>query len=591
MIKGIAASSGVGVGLAVVMTAREVPQGTAPAGAPGGVAATSTGGATPGAATAGAATAAASEKQRFRAGREIALSYYQDLVGRVRDAAGEEEAEIFEGHIEILGGEDLEEGVDELITNTSISAEDAVRAFCEENAQEFEELESEYFQQRASDIRDIGSRLAEAIHFGSIADLGDIPEESVIVAEELSPSATARLDLGRVVAIVTEKGGRTSHAAILARSLAIPCVTGVPGVLAQVPAGQLVAVDGDSGEVWPALDPKGDSKTLESFRQRANNSNQLKEQRREWSKSTPAQTADGRSILLSANIGTAAEAEAAREIGAAGSGLVRSEFFFMRVKEFPSRKQQAEEYRKICAALAPHTVTIRLLDCGADKPLPYAQQSPEDNPYLGERGIRFLMNRTEQLRNQVEAISEIAAEGYAVKLMIPMVISASEVRVVREAAVGSVSIGIMVETPASVIALDRLLPEVEFVSIGTNDLTQYILAVDRGNAGVAPLYQEFHPAVLAAIDYVVNHSHAAGVPVGVCGDMASRPASAVALLALGVDQLSAGIDAIPDLKAALRKVTSQDLENLARQLLSAPDADTARQAAEKLVHDVGRPWE
>ena len=578
MIKGIAASSGVGVGQAVVMTAREVPQGSVAASKAGSAA---DGGSPPG----------SDEKQRFRAGREIALSYYQELVQRVRTAASEEEAEIFEGHIEILGGEDLEEGTYELLETDTISAEDAVRSFCEETAQEFEALESEYFQQRASDIRDIGSRLAEAIHFGSIADLGDIPEESVIVAEELSPSATARLDLGKVVAIVTEKGGRTSHAAILARSLAIPCVTGVPGVLAQVPAGQLVAVDGDSGEVWPNIDPRNDQQALAGFRQRASSSHQLKEQRREWSKNTPAQTADGRAVLLSANIGTAAEAEAAREIGAAGSGLVRSEFFFMRVKEFPSRKQQAEEYRKICAALAPHTVTIRLLDCGADKPLPYAQQGPEDNPYLGERGIRFLMNRSEQLRNQVEAISEVAAEGYAVKLMIPMVISANEVQVVREAAHGSVSIGIMVETPASVIALDRLLPEVEFVSIGTNDLTQYILAVDRGNAGVAPLYQEFHPAVLAAIDHVVNHSHAAGVPVGVCGDMASRPASAVALLALGVDQLSAGIDAIPDLKAALRKVKSQDLENLARQLLSAPDADTARKAAEKLVQDVGRPWE
>ncbi|SIQ12562.1 phosphoenolpyruvate--protein phosphotransferase [Alkalispirochaeta americana] len=573
MMKGIPASAGVGVGRAVVLVEREVP----PEPDPGSGACQT--------------RMREEERQRFLQGREAALAYYRELTENVRATAGDDEAAIFEGHLEILGSEDLEEGVEELLSARIRPAEAAVHAFCEATAREFEELESEYFRQRASDIRDIGRRLAEAIHFGEIAGSTDLVEESVIIADELSPSATARLDLGKVAALVTVKGGRTSHAAILARSLAIPCVTGVSGLLSRIKGHELVAVDGDRGEVWTALDEHRDRQILHDFRSRAAASRRFVEHRRLWSKEHPAATADGRAVMLSANVGSIAEAEAAREIGAEGSGLVRSEFFFMRCTGYPSRDDQRVEYGGICEALSPHGVTIRLLDCGADKPLPYAGQKAEDNPYLGERGIRFLMERPEQLHAQVAAIADCADEGHPVKLMIPMVISPGEVRTVREQVQGDLQIGIMVETPASVLALHHLLPLVDFVSIGTNDLTQYILAVDRGNAGVARLYQEFHPAVLAAINQVVVQSHAAGVSVSVCGDMASRPDSAIALLALGVDQLSSGIDAIPEIKATIAQVSSHQLQALTEKLLGASEAAVAAAHAAELTAAVQWPWE
>ncbi|TVR66300.1 MAG: phosphoenolpyruvate--protein phosphotransferase [Spirochaetaceae bacterium] len=575
MKKGIAAAPGTGVGRAAILQQRVVPHicaGADPV-VPGTL---------------------DNELERFRRGRAVAVEYYRSLVERVRTSAGEEEAEIFEGHLEILTGEDLEEAVEEAIGTRHVAAEAAIRAFAVETAREFEELDSEYFRQRAGDIRDIGDRLAEAVYFGSIADSETLAEESVVVAEELTPSATARLDTDRVVAIATEKGGRTSHAAILARALSIPCVTGVEGLVRSVRNGQWLVVDGDAGTVETDVDPDRDRELLKRLAERRQAERDRAEQRRAWSREHEARTADGTSVSLAANVSGTTEAALARELGVHGSGLVRSEFFFMRFSDFPAVEQQVAEYREICRILAPHPVVIRLLDCGADKPLPYARQKQEDNPFLGERGIRLLMNRPEQLRAQVEAISRVAQEGYAIKLMVPMVVTPEEVLAVRDLVTyRDLPVGMMVETPASVLALDRFTETgiVDFVSIGSNDLVQYVMAVDRGNAAVAHLSEELHPAVLAAIAQVVRLAHGAGIPVGVCGDMASRPDTALALLALGVDSLSAGISAVPEVKAAISVVTTRELQELGEVLRTAPDAATARAATAVLADKCPAPWE
>ncbi len=570
MIHGVAASKGVGVGAAYLIHEPEIPTDHMTRRSRHGAYADS----------------AAGEMDRFYRGREVAVAYYRAIVEVVKTRADGDEAEIFEGHIEILSDDELRDAVSHAVHHTDVSAERAVLNFAEKTAKEFEELDSEYLRQRGNDIRDIGNRLVEAMYYGSIADPGQIPEQSVVVAIELTPSATALLDASRVAAIVTERGGRTSHAAILARSLSIPCVTGADNVMRRARPGAWIVVDGGAGTV--VFD--ADEATCERARRQQDSERAQRKKQERWARETPARLADGRPIHLSANVNGAAEARRAVEVGARGSGLFRSEFFFTRCPDFPNRDQQAAEYRAVCTLLAPYPVVVRLLDCGADKPLPYVDRPPEDNPFLGERGIRFLAAHPDRLRDQVAAIVRVASEGYAIRLMIPMVIDRAEIESVRalvddELAPGAAApqVGIMVETPASVLRIAALIEAVDFISIGTNDLTQYLLAVDRGNAGVGRLYDEFHPSVITAIDSVASACRASGVHVAVCGDMASHAASALALLALGVDELSATGSAISDLKRLFSRVRSDDLRKLARRLRNAGSAAEARRAADDLT--------
>ncbi len=531
------------------------------------------------------------EMQRFSRGQKVAITHYESLIERVRKNIGEDEAEIFEGHLEILQGEDISEYVEETISNSGASAEQAAIDFTEATARDLEEMESSYFQQRAGDIRDIGRQLVEAIYYGSITIPGELPDESVVVAEELTPSATARLNVDKVVGIATEKGGRTSHAAILARSLSIPCVTGVKGLLDAVHSGMPIIVNGDEGTVDIDLTQE----KLDATAKRIDAVHEQADRRRSWSLKKVSEWADGRKYNLFANISGAAEAVNARAIGAEGVGLFRTEFLFMRFPDFPSVDLQAEEYRAVCRAMAPSPVIVRLLDCGADKPLPYAWHQEEDNPFLGERGIRFLMNREKRLKAQIEAIARVYSEGCAIKIMIPMVISASEIEAVRSFVPRDASdlpVGIMVETPAAVLTIDSLARISDFISVGTNDLVQYLLTVDRGNPGVASYYQEFHPAVITALDRIVSGAHSAGIHVGVCGDTASYPDTALALMALGVDEISASVNAIPELKACFSCFTREDLYALGEKLRGSPNAESARSEVQDLIKDIPQaPWD
>jgi phosphotransferase system enzyme I (PtsI) len=570
MIRGVASSPGVGVGKVYILHDREIPLGHSDA-------------------KSDSKRGEESEMERFFRGRKVAAKHYEGLIVRIRNLIGADEAEIFEGHLEIILGEDMEEAVEEALQAEDIVAEKAVMDFTRQTAKEFEELESEYFRQRAGDIRDIGRRMAEAIYYGSISDPGELPENSIIVAEELTPSVTARLDTDKVAAIATEKGGRTSHAAILARSLSIPCVTGAEGLLDKVHGGKRALVDGDAGIV----DVDVSEEKLKDALERREAVLEQAERRRAWSNSTPSKWSDGSSYDLFANVGGAKEAAVAKDLGAGGVGLFRTEFLFMRFSDFPSVEQQAAEYRAVCEAMSPNPVIVRLLDCGADKPLPYAYHPTEDNPFLGERGIRFLAAREKRLKEQMAAISRVHSEGHAIKAMIPMVISAGEIDAVRSlvpAEAKNLPVGIMVETPAAVLTVEALAEKSDFLSVGTNDLIQYVLTVDRGNSRVADYYQEFHPAVLAALDQIVAGARKAGIHVGVCGDMASHPDTALTLLALGVNEISASVSAVPELKAAFSRISRAQLDELASILRSSRDADTARAAARALVSEAPAPW-
>ena len=579
MKTGIPSSPGIGVGKVYVLHEREIPLGRS---GPN----TSIGS---GGTKAHTIRSDESEMERFSRGRRVAETHYNQLIERVRKNIGDDEAEIFEGHLEILTGEDMEDAVREAVLENGLNAELAVIAFSEETAKEFEELDSEYFQQRAGDIRDIGRRLAEAIYYGSITDAADMPDGSVIVAEELTPSATAKLDTDKVAAIATEKGGRTSHAAILARSLAIPCVTGVEDLLDAVNTGQTVLVDGEAGTVETDVS----AERLEQVRRLNSAAEQQAEKRRSWSASTPAAFADGTAFGLWSNVSGGKEAETAASYGAGGVGLFRTEFLFMRFSDFPTEEQQADEYRRVCRNMAPNPVIVRLLDCGADKPLNYAYHPEEDNPFLGERGIRFLVNREKRLKAQIAAIAKVHSEGFPIKVMIPMVTSLEEVDQVRSLIpedAADLPVGIMVETPAAVLCIDALAAKSDFISVGTNDLVQYLLTVDRGNARVAEYYQEFHPAVITALRMIVDGAHRAGIHVGVCGDMASHPETALALLSLGVDEISASVNAIPELKAALRNVSRAQLDGLSDALAGSENADMSRREAESLLQSGPLPW-
>lgn len=581
MMEGIPSSPGIGCGRVFILHEREVPLGRSE---PNASAVQS--GQTP-----HVRRSEESEMERFYRGLEVAEKHYQGLIERVKEKIGEDEAEIFEGHLEILTSDDILDAVKDVVMSGGGVAERAVFDFTEMTAREFEELDSEYFRQRAGDIRDIGRRLAEAIYYGSITDPGDIPEESVVVAVELTPSATAHLDTDKVVAIVTEKGGRTSHAAILARSLSIPCVTGVEGLLARVYTRNVILVDGDTGKIETEVDERKIGEAKEKIKEQKT----VEAKRREWSSATPARLSDGFAYQLHVNIGGVKEAENAMAFGIDGIGLFRSEFLFMRFSDYPTIEQQAEEYRNTCKTVSPHPVIIRLLDCGADKPLPYSDIKEEDNPFLGERGIRFLLAREKRLREQLAAIDRIRSEGHDIRVMIPMVISVEEIKAVKGSLPSSSSdlpIGIMVETPAAVMNIDSLASHSDFFSIGTNDLVQYLLTVDRGNSRVADYYQECHPAVIRAISMVCTAAKKANIEVGVCGDMASHIDTALALLALGINKISASVAAIPEIKAALSTVGKEDLDRLGKALREAPDADTAkREILDVLGTTVDFPWE
>lgn len=567
-ISGIPSSPGEGVGFAIILEERHIPQ----------IAMT---------------TSASFEEEyaRFETGLGIAQDYYYKTMKRTEERLGMEEAEIFEGYLELLTGGDLEEAVEEILKKErGVSAVAAVLRFCSKTADEFAEMDSEYFRQRAADFRDIGDRLAEAIHYGEILDVLALAKPSIIVARTLSPATTVTLDFVRVSGIATETGGPASHAAILARSLSIPCITGVENLLERIHSGDTCLVNGDKGYIEVGISQEVVDKVTEKNRVLKHEMKQMCE----WSQATEAELSNGEKILLKANVGSSDEAGRAFESGAQGSGLVRTEFIFMSFDRFPSVEQQVSHYREICRKLAPHTVTIRLLDYGADKPLPYAKQVTEENPFLGERGIRFLLGKKDVLHTQLRALGELHSEGHKVRAMIPMLISLREIQRVREMLQEinpALPLGIMVETPASVIGIHELAQASDFLSIGTNDLVQYLLAVDRRNPKVAELYEELHPTVIRALVEVVNGAKQAGVPLGVCGGMASHPITALALLSLGIRELSASTSWVPRLKMLIRSISPNNLEELAPRVTGSKTHQECRNILIGKINEImGEGW-
>jgi phosphoenolpyruvate-protein phosphotransferase (PTS system enzyme I) len=492
------------------------------------------------------------ELGRFHRAVESVARKLSEIAEDLRESGSEEEAGIFEFHAEIAEDPELASGVEERVRNLE-SPEAAVLAVGEEYASEFAAMEDEYMTARADDVRDVASQIAAELMGRKAEGLEALEVPSVVLARNLAPSDTARIPKGMALGFVTAEGSRTSHVSIMARSMAVPAVVGAGPALEAALGARTVAVDGREG--YAIADP--DPETVAEFEAKQG---ALAEERAalEEYRHVEARTRDGRRIEVSANLGSASEAEDALAWGAEGVGLFRTEFLFMERAELPSEDEQYEAYSEVARVFDDKPVIVRTLDVGGDKDLPGVDQPEEENPFLGWRGIRMSLDVPELFKPQLRAILRAAAHGN-LKIMFPMVADVEELRAAKKIVseceeelegeeTGLVEVGVMIETPAAAICAGELAPEVSFFSIGTNDLIQYTLAADRGNECLRHLQSADHPAVLKLIRDTCEAARDAGIWVGVCGEAAAEPTLIPKLVELGVTELSMSAPSIPRAK-------------------------------------------
>jgi phosphotransferase system enzyme I (PtsI) len=535
------------------------------------------------------ADSADAEKQRLDDALEQAARELRELAERVAEAAGQDEADIFEAHAEFASDPELRSMAGDAI-DEGTSAERAVSQAFDTFKDLLSASASEYLAARVDDLDDVRDRVVRIL-LGVDTGVAVPDEPSVIVAETLSPSQTASIPRELISAIVTATGSPTSHAAILARSLGIPAVVGCDGLLDAVEADLVVGVDGGGGEVLIA--PSDDE--AEQLERRIEQEQQRREELKAL-RDEPGRTADGRHVELAANIGTPDDLAVAVEAGAEGSGLVRTEFLFLGRRRAPSVDDQVGFYTEVLRAFPGHRVVFRTMDIGADKPLPFVDREQEENPALGLRGIRLHLARPELLRDQLRALLRAAAEvadedAGRLAIMFPLVSAVWEVRDARAlldevaadegADLDDLEVGIMIEVPSAALAAEKLAEHVDFFSIGTNDLLQYLFAADRVNADVPELQDVCEPGVLGLIGHVISSGHDHDAWVGVCGEAASDPTVAAALVGLGIDELSMTRVAIPEVKDTLRSLDSDDCRRaVERAIGEAKDGDEARRILE-----------
>jgi phosphoenolpyruvate-protein phosphotransferase len=517
------------------------------------------------------------ERDHLARGLAEALTQLQQL----RDnAVGEAQADIFKAHQELLEDPSLLE-VAQVLINEGKSAAFAWRAATESTASLFKSLGNALLAERAADLADVGQRVLKRILRVEDRVLA-LPDGAILIAEQLTPSQTAGLDTRKVLGFATVGGGATSHVAILARAAGLPAICGLPPQVLDLADGTQVLLDADKGELHLAPD-------LAAIEQlQADRQLQQKRQQHELANAALAAcTRDGHRIEVTANVASLSETEQALALGGEGVGLLRSEFLYLDRNHAPSHDEQASTYSAIARVLGPtRNLVVRTLDVGGDKPLAYVPMAAESNPFLGMRGIRLCLERPQLLREQFRAI--LASAGLSrLHIMLPMVTQLSELRFARQLleeealALGLAELpklGIMIEVPAAALMADLFAPHVDFFSIGTNDLTQYTLAMDRDHPRLASQADSFHPSVLRLIASTVTAAHAHGKWVGVCGALASETLATPLLLGLGVDELSVSVPLIPAVKAAVREVNRVDCQALAQQVLGLESAEQVREA-------------
>ncbi|HAB1120409.1 TPA_asm: phosphoenolpyruvate-protein phosphotransferase PtsI [Salmonella enterica subsp. enterica serovar Enteritidis] len=533
------------------------------------------------------------EVERFLSGRAKASAQLEAIKTKAGETFGEEKEAIFEGHIMLLEDEELEQEIIALIKDKHMTADAAAHEVIEGQATALEELDDEYLKERAADVRDIGKRLLRNILGLAIIDLSAIQEEVILVASDLTPSETAQLNLQKVLGFITDAGGRTSHTSIMARSLELPAIVGTGSVTAQVKNGDYLILDAVNNQVY--VNPTND--VIEQLRAVQE---QVATEKAELAKlkDLPAITLDGHQVEVCANIGTVRDVEGAERNGAEGVGLYRTEFLFMDRDALPTEEEQFAAYKAVAEACGSQAVIVRTMDIGGDKELPYMNFPKEENPFLGWHAVRIAMDRKEILRDQVRAILRASAFG-KLRIMFPMIISVEEVRALRKeieiykqelrdegkAFDESIEIGVMVETPAAATIARHLAKEVDFFSIGTNDLTQYTLAVDRGNDMISHLYQPMSPSVLNLIKQVIDASHAEGKWTGMCGELAGDERATLLLLGMGLDEFSMSAISIPRIKKIIRNTNFEDAKVLAEQALAQPTTDELMTLVNKFIEE------
>lgn len=496
---------------------------------------------------------------------------------------GAAEAEIFDAHLMMLDDPDFVEGMTNIVTDEKVCAEYACFVNCENFQAMFRALDDEYMQARAADIGDISQRVIKNLK--GIADnaIDTITEPCIIVANDLTPSDTAKIGGKPVAGFITKIGGRTSHSAIMARSMGIPAVVGAGEKLDPIEDGMELLIDGAAGE----LIVQPDEETLVQFAEKKAKDDERRAMLAAF-RDRPGETSDGRRIIIEGNIGTPGDAVRVMELGGEGVGLFRSEFLFMDRPDLPSEEEQFQAYKKAVETMDGRPVIIRTLDIGGDKEVPALDLEKEQNPFLGYRAIRICLDRTDLFLVQLRALLRAARYG-DLRIMFPMISSVDELRnakqVLREArdlldAEGvdynpNVKVGIMVEIPVAAVCADVLAQEADFFSIGTNDLIQYSCAVDRINEKISYLYRPLHPGVLRLIAMTAKAANENGIECGVCGEMAGTPGMASVLCGLGVTNLSMSASAMPAAKADLAAHSYAECRELAQRLLKTASAEEA----------------
>lgn len=524
------------------------------------------------------------EWERLQTALRTARGEIQTLRIRTAAQAGEQEASIFDAHRLFLEDPALVDAARDRIFDAGLTAESAWQASVDEMVEQYRAIENEYLRARAADVVDVGQRVLRVLA-GSERGSFELTEPAVLIAAELTPSDTAQLNRSKVMGICTARGGATSHSAILARALGIPAVVGIGPEIRRVEDGTTVALDGEAGKMW--IDPDADVlQELESRRKER----QTRRDTLQAAGRAPAVTKDGVRVEVVANVRGLADTQSALDYGAEGVGLLRTEFLYLDRATAPSEDEQVQAYTAIADVLEERPLIIRTLDVGGDKPLPYVEAGHEENPFLGQRGIRFTLHHRDMLKTQLRAILR-ASPGHNIKIMFPVVASVGEVRaakaILAEAQDGlrtagvpfddSIEVGIMIEVPAAVVAADQLACEVDFFSIGSNDLSQYVMAADRTNERVADLVDAFQPAVLRMIRQTIVAGKAAGVWVGLCGELAGDPLAVPILLGFGLDEFSMNPPAIPDVKRVIGRLTIDETKAIAEAVLSCESAGAVRE--------------
>ncbi len=533
------------------------------------------------------------ERNDLLAALAAARSEIEGMREVVGERFGPEFAAVFHTQIQILEDKgfvlNLEQGVERKRNALLV-----LRSVLDSYRGTFEQIEDPYFRERGADIQDVGQRIMEKL-LGVRSHHSAMEPGSVVVVDQVLAGLFARLEMDHVAAIVAEHGGSTSHGAIFARTLEIPAVTGVAGIRAEAREGEMCIVDGATGRVYLAPD-----ESLVSYYEQAQHKYEVAVEHLDAMQERPTETRDGRRVILSANVGLLNDLRLADKHGAEGIGLFRTELLALAHRGFPSQEEQEQLYQRVVRHMSPRSVTIRTLDLGGDKGIPNIGFDDEENPQLGCRSIRLSLENQRAFKAQLRAILKVSGEKN-VKLLLPMISGIDELREAKqllqevreqldrggEAYDPDIPVGIMIEIPSAAITADILARECDFFSIGTNDLTQYTLAVDRGNERVAHLYDPLHPAVLTLIDSSVRGAARAGIPVSVCGEMASNPLSVPILVGLGIEELSGVSAAVPVVKEIVRALDGRNVSEDARRALLATSASEVHEIAAARLRSAG----